>query len=142
MKSISFSKTKMERCLIPRKMALIFAGIFLSIAILHVTGVFSADRIGGAIPFFCPFKALTGISCPGCGMTRAMLSIIKGDFYGAFGYNPFSFFLLFMIVFSVVPGKQVEKLPSIVPVVMNYFFIAVLVAVLIFWCFTRLLPVF
>jgi hypothetical protein len=131
----------MERCLIPRKMALIFAGVFLSIAILHVTGVFSADRIGGAIPFFCPFKALTGIPCPGCGMTRAILSITKGDFHGAFGYNPFSFFLLFVVVISAVPGRQAEKLPFITPVVMNYFFIAVLVAVLLFWFFARLLPI-
>jgi hypothetical protein len=123
-------------------MALIFAGIFLSIAILHVTGVFSADRIGGVIPLFCPFKVLTGIPCPGCGMTRAILSIIKGDFHGAFGYNPFSFFLLFVVVLSAVPGKQAEKLPSIAPVIMNYFFIVVLVAVLIFWFFARLLPVF
>lgn len=130
----------MERCLIPRKIALIAAGIFLSIAILHVTGISSADRIGGAIPLFCPFKALTGIPCPGCGMTRAILSITKGDFHRAFGYNPFSFFLLFMVVVSVVPGKQAEKLPTIAPVVMNYFFIVVLVAILLYWFFTRLLP--
>jgi hypothetical protein len=130
----------MERCLIPRKMALIFACILFSITMLHVTGVFSADRIGGSIPLFCPLKALTGIPCPGCGMTRAMLSITKGDFHGAFGYNPFSFFLLFVVVISVVPGRQAEKLPFITPVVMNYFFIVVLVAVLIFWFFTRLLP--
>jgi hypothetical protein len=130
----------MERCLIPRGLALVFACILFSIAVLHVTGVFSVDRIGGAIPFFCPFKALTGISCPGCGMTRAMLSITKGDFHGAFGYNPFSFFLFFVVAISVVPGRQAEKLPFITPVVMNYFFIVVLVAVLIFWFFTRLLP--
>ena len=131
----------MEHCLIPRKMALIFAGLFLSIVILHVTGVFSADRIGGAMPFFCPFKALTGIPCPGCGMTRAMLSLTKGDFRGAFGYNPFSFFLLFMVVFSAMPGKQAEKLPSIAPIVMNCFFIAILIAVVTYWFFARLLPI-
>ena len=131
----------MERCLIPKKLAFVFAGILFSIVMLHFTGVFSADRIGGAIPLFCPFKALTGIPCPGCGMTRAILSITKGDFQGAFGYNPFSFFLLFMVVISVVPGRQVEKLPSMAPVVMNYFLIVVLVTVLVFWFYARLLPV-
>ena len=122
-------------------MALVLVCMLVSIALLHVTGVFSADRIGGAIPFFCPFKSLTGIPCPGCGMTRAMLSITKGDFRGAFGYNPFSFFLLFMVVFSVVPGRQAEKLPSITPVIMNYFFFVVLAAVLFYWFFARFLPV-
>lgn len=125
----------------PRRLAIVFACILFSITVLHVTGVLSADRIGGAIPLFCPFKALTGIPCPGCGMTRAILSITKGDFQGAFGYNPFSFFLLFMVVISIVPGMQAEKLPSIAPVVMNYFFIVVLVAVIFYWFFACLLPI-
>ena len=36
----------------------------------------------------CPFKAVTGIPCPGCGMTRAVLSACRGDFSGAFHYHP------------------------------------------------------
>lgn len=36
----------------------------------------------------CPIKALTGISCAGCGMTRAWLCALKGDFAGAFDYHP------------------------------------------------------
>ena len=73
-------------------------------------------------------------------MTRAILSIAKGEFHRAFTYNPFSFFLLFIVVVSVVPGKQTERLPFITPVVMNYFFIVALVAVLFYWFFARLLP--
>jgi hypothetical protein len=130
----------MEHCLIPRKIALVFVCALLSIAILHITGALSVDRIEGVIPFFCPFKVLTGIPCPGCGMTRAMLSMAKGDLNRAFMYNPFSFFLLFMVIVSVVPGKQAEKLPPITPIVMNYVFIVVLIAILAFWFFTRLLP--
>lgn len=130
----------MERYFIPRKIAFVAAGIFLSIVFLHVTGVMHADKIRGAIPIFCPFKVLTGIPCPGCGMTRALISITKGDLRAAFRYNPFSFFLLFMVAVSIIPGKQAEKLPSIVPVVMNHVFIIVLIAVLVFWFITRLLP--
>ena len=36
----------------------------------------------------CPFKEITGFYCPGCGITRMLLSILKLDFYGAFRYNP------------------------------------------------------
>jgi len=36
----------------------------------------------------CPIKFLTGISCAGCGMTRAWLSVIKADFNSAFNYHP------------------------------------------------------
>ena len=36
----------------------------------------------------CFFKWLFKISCPGCGMTRAWISIFKFDFSAAFRYHP------------------------------------------------------
>ena len=36
----------------------------------------------------CPIKFLTGVSCPGCGMTRAVLSALRGDFKAAFYFHP------------------------------------------------------
>lgn len=36
----------------------------------------------------CPIKFLTGISCAGCGMTRAWSSVLKLDFAGAFYFHP------------------------------------------------------
>lgn len=37
---------------------------------------------------FCLFKMIFGIKCPGCGMTHAIASLIKGDFRSAMNYNP------------------------------------------------------
>ena len=36
----------------------------------------------------CPILYLTGISCAGCGMSRAWLSLLGGDIAGAFTYHP------------------------------------------------------
>ena len=36
----------------------------------------------------CPIKHIFGISCPTCGVTRAMIAILKGDFVGYLSYNP------------------------------------------------------
>ncbi len=36
----------------------------------------------------CPFRALTGISCPGCGMTRAFLLLSHLRLSEAFAMNP------------------------------------------------------
>lgn len=36
----------------------------------------------------CPIKFFTGISCGGCGMTRAWLSAVHLDFKNAFYYHP------------------------------------------------------
>lgn len=43
----------------------------------------------GWTPFpSCLFRALTGLSCPTCGMTRAFQAAAHGDISGALGLNP------------------------------------------------------
>ncbi|MBQ3393099.1 MAG: DUF2752 domain-containing protein [Lachnospiraceae bacterium] len=37
----------------------------------------------------CPFRALTGLKCPGCGITHVFLSLARGDLRAAFKANPF-----------------------------------------------------
>src|SRR5687768_1822652 len=37
----------------------------------------------------CPFRALTGLTCPGCGSTRALHRLLHGDMVAAFEFNPF-----------------------------------------------------
>ena len=46
----------------------------------------------------CPFHKITGLYCPGCGITRCILSILKLDFYQAFRYNPLVFIMLPFII--------------------------------------------
>lgn len=41
-----------------------------------------------ALGITCPIKFLTGVSCAGCGMSRAWLSLLRGDMAGAFAYHP------------------------------------------------------
>lgn len=43
----------------------------------------------------CIFNKITGLDCPGCGMTRASLSLLDGDIYQAFRWN--------MLVFILAP---------------------------------------
>lgn len=42
----------------------------------------------------CPIKTITGFYCPGCGITRMLLSLLKLDFYQAFRFNPLLFICL------------------------------------------------
>ncbi|MBQ8514912.1 MAG: DUF2752 domain-containing protein [Ruminococcus sp.] len=42
----------------------------------------------------CVFYEVTGLLCPGCGVTRMMESLIRLDFAAAFGWNPVLFCLL------------------------------------------------
>ena len=36
----------------------------------------------------CPFHALTGLHCPGCGSVRAAHQLLHGNVLAALGYNP------------------------------------------------------
>jgi len=36
----------------------------------------------------CPIALITGIACPGCGMTRAVAHLIRGDMAAALTYHP------------------------------------------------------
>lgn len=55
--------------------------LFLLLAVLAVI-VLEVSDIG------CPILYLTGISCPGCGLTRAYLCLLRGNISGAFYYHP------------------------------------------------------
>ncbi|HOO79834.1 MAG TPA: DUF2752 domain-containing protein [Lachnospiraceae bacterium] len=37
---------------------------------------------------FCPMIFLTGLPCPGCGLTRAALALLRLDIVSAFSFNP------------------------------------------------------
>lgn len=52
----------------------------------------------------CPIRFFTGISCAGCGMSRAWLSFLQGDIRSAFYYHP-----LFLLV---IPGALLFLLRS------------------------------
>lgn len=54
----------------------------------------------------CMFNSLTGLLCPGCGITRMCVFILKGDFYNAFYSNRLVFiliplFIYFILIFSI-----------------------------------------
>lgn len=51
----------------------------------------------------CIFHKITGLYCPGCGITRMLISIINLNYYQAFRYNPLMFILLpFFIIYYIL----------------------------------------
>lgn len=56
---------------------------------IGLTYLFFVLLSGLRIP--CVFYEFTGLKCPGCGITRMIVSLAKLNFTDAFGYNPFLF---------------------------------------------------
>ncbi len=79
---------------------IIYGGVTLS--------MLGAVRLLPALPFLpqCLFKKLTGLPCPTCGATRAVVHLAHGDISHAFMMNPLTaagvlaaiFFFLYSII--------------------------------------------
>lgn len=85
----------------------------------------------------CIFHELTGFYCPGCGLTRAIASIVKLDFYQAFRYNILVFVLIPFFIFYFINKvffSNKYKIP-------NFIIIIVLVLVIVFGI-VRNIPMF
>lgn len=130
----------MDHHLIPRTMASGFVLLLLLLAAVHVTGILPLGTLAGALPVFCPFELLTGIPCPGCGMTRAILCLIAGNPSDALLYNPFSFFLIALVTASILPRRWLERTPTAVQAILPRAYAVILALVITFWVLDRLLP--
>jgi hypothetical protein len=51
-------------------------------------------RPDGHGPVLCPFRRITGVWCPGCGMTRAFGWLAHGDLHQSLRYHPLAPLLL------------------------------------------------
>jgi Mn2+/Fe2+ NRAMP family transporter len=97
----------------------IYGAIILFIAALYLT-------IG------CPFRYFTGICCPGCGMTRALLACLKLDFKTAFHMHP----LIFIMPIAAIIFLLKNKLPKWLVNTLAAVFIMLMVAVYFYRLFT------
>ena len=93
----------------------------------------------GKTGFFpgCPFRMLTGFTCPGCGTTRALHQILHGHFAAAFMLNPLLLlaipFLLFALLrYSVIVMRGGVPRPNALPAPFIY---AIFVVIVSFWIF-------
>ena len=97
---------------------------FWPITIISIILYVVVHKIKGA---FCPAVIIFGLPCPGCGIVRAVLYVLKGQFAEAFYMNPCVYlwivFLLYIIVVRYILGKKLKH--------MKVFMIVLVVAMLV-----------
>ncbi len=106
-------------------------------AVVFITAYFVFGRkiFGG----LCPVVLVTGFPCPGCGLTRAGLAILKLDFSRAWALHPFIFPII-LLVFLFFFNRYIllkKKMPGL-----KYFAIFVLSSMILFyiWRMLRFFP--
>ena len=89
------------------------------------------------ITSLCPIKALTGLNCPGCGITRMFVALFHGNIYQAFRYNPLVFIELPIIAILFLLYRFNKKSRKVV----NILFIILLVITIVYGVL-RNIPIF
>jgi len=105
-------------------------------AYLHVF-----DPAESGIYPICPFHALTGLHCPGCGAARAMHHLLHGNVGAAMQFNPFAVIMLPAIAYWVVSiGLQFVGRKPLPSVFIPAFWIWMLLAAILLFCVLRNIP--
>ena len=113
--------------------------IVISVSIIAVIGLFLVKNFNPEEESFfipCMFNKVTGLKCPGCGMTRAMHYLVNGNIKKAIWYNlmiiPGSFVLVYsgyryfryIVKDEEIVNKPLEIILNIFLVVLILFMIA------------------
>jgi len=79
------------------------------LALCVFIGLHLVCTAAGLAVYQCPFHLLTGLDCPGCGMSRAVLCLLRGDWSASVQWHPFASFFLaaggLVCVGSVLPRR-------------------------------------
>lgn len=74
-------------------------------AILVIAAFYIVIELAGIT---CPIRFITGVSCAGCGMSRAWLALLRWDLSSAFAYHPL-FWLPVPAVFLLLFHKRIPS---------------------------------
>lgn len=69
-----------------------------------VTAGLVGVNLAGIKLFTCPFLSLTGLPCPGCGLTRSCSCLLRGEFQQSIAFHPFGP-VLFVIGLTGLAGS-------------------------------------
>jgi len=96
-------------------------GLLLLAALVCLAAYFYvANLLFGSV---CPSKIIAGLPCPGCGLTRAALLMLTGDFIGSLRMNPI---LPFLFVYAILVLRKKKKIAQ------NYIIFVIILSFAVF----------
>lgn len=86
----------------------VIAVLILTAAVLHPPH--------GLGPVLCPSRWVTGLPCPGCGLSRSVSCAVRGMWAASFGHHPFGIPVVVLLVgvaaTGLLPRRVRERLTA------------------------------
>ncbi len=106
-------------------------------ALAGAAALFYVRGFGNSVPNLippCPFHAVTGWWCPGCGLTRGTRALMHGHLQQALGFNLFTPLVLGVLIYTwlvwAVPRVGGPALPALSPIPRRTLFVLGTIALL------------
>jgi len=97
---------------------LLVAATAFILAALQYLPIRTDGSIGG-VGDICPFRNLTGLPCPLCGMTRSMLCFFQGDWHASLLWHPLGPLVGIGVMMGflalVIPGIRINNMAAKLP---------------------------
>ncbi len=98
----------------------VIAAAVVGAAALATAG-FVPESMSTTGPVLCPFRLITGLPCPGCGLSRSWVAVGHGDIHQAFAYNAFgpismafvASLVTVVLVLTVVARHRLARVESV-----------------------------
>ena len=84
---------------------------------------------------YCPINKVFNLYCPGCGITRCIISFLQFNFYQSFRYNPLIFILLPFLSVYIIYKLYIwlfDKKDNIITKIPNMVFYILIIILLIY----------
>ncbi len=111
--------------------------IIMVAAAIFVAAYFIFDPASSRIFPQCPFLAITGWQCPGCGSQRAIHCLLHGDIAGAWSYNALLVASLPFVALLIAGELTRRRYPKFYASIHSPWLIAVLAVIVVVWCIGR-----
>ncbi|PYS92014.1 MAG: hypothetical protein DMF64_10685 [Acidobacteria bacterium] len=90
--------------------------------VISVVAIIQTALVWANLPAWpCPFAHVLGVACPGCGLSRATIALVRGDWRTALALHAYApFFLCALIMFgcaALLPARPRDTLVATVTAV-------------------------
>jgi hypothetical protein len=79
-------------------------------ATLAINFVYRGTSKLTSLPTLCPFRLLTGVPCPACGLSRSVGALSGGDFSTSISMHPLGILVAFFIFLLLIRPDWIIKL--------------------------------